>query len=182
MQLLSAIGIYATQDGKKLKSAPQKTRFSLFESDALKALEAQTLPVVLRATENNTCYSVKNNDEHHYLMRFADDDILIAIVANKKLMEKELYHLFNNLNYIYSGKIKDTLDDVITNPNGYIGRCKLISSVQGQADQVRVLMQENIKKALERSEKLEVIDHQVITLEKQARQFDRGAKKLNACC
>jgi hypothetical protein len=187
--MLHAIGIYDCSSGtpKKISSAQQDS--GLFASNQLEVLEKKSLPASLthhadeKAENTMDVYYLQN--EHHYIKRLSHDaSIYLVISAKKKLMGHEPRHLFANIQLAYGnpGRVNFTLDNIIRNPLGYTGKSKLIETVSNQVEDIKTIIREDIKKAMDNGEKLVHLDEMSDDLEREAVKFHNNAKKANSCC
>ncbi|OGT53257.1 MAG: hypothetical protein A3E84_01380 [Gammaproteobacteria bacterium RIFCSPHIGHO2_12_FULL_42_13] len=176
--MLYAIGIYT--NGKRVAQA-QKDK-GLFSGNQLGSFEKHTLTSLPSEMVENRAYYFPMKDEHHYVINYLQDNILIAIVSKTELEIKELTYLRTNIRTIYlRPNLNATLDDVIVNPLGYINRDILITRLKEQAAEVKTIMLDNIEKVLQRGEQLEVLLDKTDRLRLDAITFKGNAKKLNRC-
>ena len=180
---LYAIAIYTSSESHEFKriAYSQKDK-SLFAKNELENFEKITLPALSKKLQEQTIYFRQVEDEYHYVK--AEEGRVTAIATRGKLTTEECGHLFKNINHVYTRPdvVKTTLDTIIANPLGYTGRDLLIGRLSDSLEEVKVIMMENIDKALERGENLEKLKERSQALADATIKFEKSSKRLNSCC
>ena len=180
---LYAIAIYTSSETHEFKrmAYSQKDK-AFFAKNELEKLEKITLPSLSEKLREQTIYCRRVEDEYHYVK--AEEGRVTAISTRGKLTTEECGHLFKNINHVYTrpGVVKTTLDSIIANPLGYTGRDLLIGRLSDSLEEVKVIMMENIDKALARGENLEKLKEKSGALAEASIKFEKSSKHLNSCC
>jgi hypothetical protein len=178
---LYAIGIYEREPPHSRISIAQKDK-SLFASNDLEKFEKSTLPRLPADMAVNGVYSLAVDNEMHYVQ--ARENMLLVISSRSKLLEIECNHLFKNIYHIHKRPeaVKRTLDHVLANPIGFIGRDLLVERVSESLGDLKIVMLDNIEKVLARGERINELEAKTIKLEADAQKFHKSAKNLNRCC
>ena len=182
MQMRAIAIFHVSPEGevKKVDSA-QKTSSMFFEADDLKSLEtAMThLPDDMK---NRTIACLKLGGEYQYVEK--RENFFLAISSRKKITKEELPSLFININHTRLRKdiLKISLQNILENPIGFIGRDLLTESIINTTAEVKDICIKNIESIIARGEKLEELEAKSIMLETDSLRFSTSAKKLNRCC
>jgi len=185
--MLNAIGIYSDcRDQKsgafqRINSSPHY-KGGLFASNPLANLEKNSLTQLPQVLESNTLYSYHVNDEYHYILQ-SSGKFLMTIASRKEVFPQELSFLFKNIEHVQirPASVKATLDDIVANPMGYIGKDILIKKVLQDVEELKVLALQDMDKMLDRGKKLEDLYPRVVKLNQESLKFKQGAEKLNTC-
>lgn len=182
--MLIAIAIYKLDKEhtfQKVKLAQREK--GLFNYDPLNFAENNIIAKLDSSMILNKIYSFQLNNEYYYVKPHADHSILTLMLSKKKLERAELNHLFNNIKIVYEKPaIQTTLDDIVTNPLGYIGKDILITEIQGQLDEVKAIAIDSINTLLARGETLDEIEQKTQQFVADSAIFVDRTKKLNSCC
>lgn len=180
------IAIYDRSDSGEFKriNVAQQSK-GMFVKNDMETLEKKTLPNLSSPATAGFHYAVKEGEhsrEYHYV-EFRKG-IAIAICSRTKLEAKEIPNLFNNIHHAHVRPIivKTTLEQILNNPIGYIGRDLQMGRITDETAKVKAVMLDNIEKALARGESLEILEEKSIRLQENALKFNRKAEKLNSCC
>lgn len=180
---------------QKLQSSPAGSG-GLFSSNVLENLEKRSLPRLPEpgAMEAETPYYFVSEGEHHYIM-LSKSNYVLAIVSRQSLVAdtskeqceqdlKALFRLFHNIEHAYIRplSVNTTLDKIVANPLGYIGKDLLISKVSDQIQEVKMIAMDNMEKLLERGEKIEALFPKTVQLEESSLEFKKRAEDLNRRC
>lgn len=178
---LYAIGIYERQPPYQRISVAQRDK-SLFASNDLEKFEKLTQPRLPTDMAVNGVYSLAVDNEMHYVQ--ARENVLLVISSRSKLIGIECNHLFKNIYHIYKRPeaVRKTLDHVLANPIGFIGKDLLVEGVSESLDDLKIVMLGNINKVLARGERIDELEAKTIMLEADAQKFHKSAKNLNRCC
>jgi hypothetical protein len=185
--MLYAVAIYtspqdSSEEFKKIQFS-QLNKSRLFPSNDLKSLEEMTLKRLPKPLEA-IIYHVRIEDELHYVKR-GNNNTVLAIVSRKDLDEKELSYLFGNIEHTQHAdratKLKISLDLIIQNPLGYIGRDALTGRINDDIEKIKGKMRENIELAIRNRESIDELTKKTIILEESAGDFHKKAKELNSC-
>jgi hypothetical protein len=185
--MLNAIGIYLdcreTKPGvfQKVNAAPQH-KGGLFSSNPLANLEKHSLTQLPPILELNSLYSFHVNAEFHYILKTGK--FLLTIASRKELFPKELAFLFKNIEHVQlrPATVKVTLDDIVANPLGFIGKDILVGKVLQDVQELKVIALNDMDKMLDRGQKLEELYPRTIKLQDESLKFKEQAEKLNKCC
>lgn len=204
MVMLHALGIYV-QNGNELekvnyaqqeKSSPPNFAFFQAEQKSLNQLENIESALheedessnlkFYAIMEPNKVYRCKTSKEYDYLYkaRIKSADTIFVISSKYELDPSEKAFLFKNMEHILirPDTVKKSLDDIIANPQGFIGRDLLIGNIQDEMKEVIAVMQKNIDLVIKRGASLEDLKEKAIHLNESAINFEDKAKKLNSCC
>lgn len=90
---------------------------------------------------------------------------------------------FKNMEHILlRPELGASLDDILANPQGFIGMDLLIGRIHDKNKEIIAGMLKNFELVIKRGEDLEKLKEKAINLNESAIDFERGAKKLNSCC
>lgn len=130
-------------------------------------------------------YLVKKPREFNYLCKLSLSKAVVVIASKKALDETEQLFLVKNIAHtiVRPGSINNvTIQKILENPLGYTGKDILITAVQDKNKKVIQIAHDNIKKVIDRGEKLESIEEKAIQLHVDSQKFENSAKKLNSSC
>ncbi|HVY53210.1 MAG TPA: hypothetical protein VHA13_01680, partial [Gammaproteobacteria bacterium] len=161
MSFIQAIAIYTYRSGAdflKVISAPDASKMKLFNDNLLGNVENNSLPQLVKE-EPNHIFHYRYTNEHHYVKKLAQPDIVMAILSKTKISPEELTYLFINIAHTYNNKdvVKISVHDILENPLAYTGKDILLKSVSSKTEEVKSLVHKNIEKIIERGEKLDVL-------------------------
>lgn len=184
--MIIAIAIYTIKQQNK----PQKIKYAqqekgiLFSTNQLETLEKSTLPKILSDAGGNNIYHFNADGEHHYVKKLLIENMVIAIVSKKQLQPIELNYLFINIDHVRlrQERVKVSLDDIVMNPFGYIGKDLLVASISQNIAETKQELFNMRDQIIERGEKIEALEKKTIELCEASKQFQVNAKKLNKCC
>lgn len=195
--MLIAIGIYQISLDEKTQQPsfnnlqtvpPIKTGFHTF--DGLANFREHTLQK-LDLSNDYDCnvISVDGRAEYHYTKKTSDG--LLIVIASKTMIDcsrerPELYRLQRNIElaYRYPERTRTSLQDILENMPGYIGRDILLDGIQASAQETMETALEALDKLIERYGKLELLQERTAALEKTTKTFKIKTEELNRwqCC
>lgn len=170
----------------KLQYAPP-IKEGVFAFNALAHFEEYTLQNMDDSEQFHfNMVKICDRREFHYIKKTTDEtkkDVLIVIVSRKLLERSEVYYLIHNIAHVhFHPNLHITLQDILTNPLGYIGRDALVTSVQQKLDAAKEEALKALDAIIERGLKIEESKYKTEQLVRESRSFHIEAKKVNSGC
>lgn len=193
--MLHAIGVYVIDSSngeviiKKTQHA-QKDK-GLFSWNQLENIDKRLYKSDFYFTmQSNRIYEFEVDNEFNYFCKLSSCEKIVAIASRRRLDPEpsdiifETRSLFRNIEQIIirPKSVKVTLDDIILNPLGYIGKDILIEEAKDGLAKVKEIMMSNIDKVILRGEKIETLLEKTEHLNLNAVKFKEAAKKTNSHC
>lgn len=192
---LRAIAIYtynnsSLNDCKRTHYVPVKSLSQLFSPDHLRAVQEQSLPAFIKEHKvgRPEKYMTKNH-LHHYIIRFLDPKIILAVVSKTPIGYQELAHLYRNISiiYCYPESAGATLQNILENCNQFfttqdlkIQDPKINNIDKGLKDLIQI-MHINIEKVIDRGDKIDLLVLKANELKTVAVTFNKKSKEMNRC-
>jgi len=123
-------------------------------------------------TEDSITYLVMSDEKNKHRLPFAMLEEVMKRFKNQFGTQSQTAIAFS-MNDEFSPVLRECLEYFNDNP-----QIDTIGAVQGQIDDVKNVMVENIEKVLQRGEKIELLVDKTDRLNQQAYKFERQSKKL----
>lgn len=204
MAMLHALGIYIQKDTglEKIQSAQQEknnpSSSMFFKTEEKPVNQLENIEEILHEEDEetnakfyatmqfNAVYRSKAAKEFDFLhkVKLKSADIIFVISSKYELSPEEKAFLFKNMEHILirPDTVQASLDDIIANPQGFIGKDLLIGRIQDKNKEIIAGMYKNIELVIKRGESLENLKEKAIHLNESAINFEKEARKLNSCC
>lgn len=171
---------------KLSQQAPTATRFSIFSPETISSVDdfCKANPVV------NKIKPYKPKNLFHYIVKLAKPPIAIALESKTMIDNDVLIMLMTNIMLVHkhNHKINITLDDIIKNPNQYSTKeipppkDEKIVKIEKALDETKQVLLLNIDKMLDLRTQTDKVLEKSIHLEKDAKSFEKNARKVKGCC
>ena len=162
-----------------IKIAPESNAFNFFQDDQKKFKETILPSFPLDISSDQISY-FEIEREYFYARKMQDSNVVIVSSKNK-LEIKELAHLFVNISHVQQGRLRQSLNDIVINPIGFIGRDLYTNKILEDVQELKNIMMEVINKVLERGEKIEILGAKTTELVQLSDTFKKKSSELNRC-